>query len=148
MQQEDVAPPCLSPELEAGGDRARVRGEHRDHRIEATGGAGTQGDGADLRAEVAQMPVQVEGPQRRVREVGASQDRKDPKAGNVVGECRGGQLRRASTSERASSSLTSRAKLSSETSTLRALTNIDFSPAESPLAWSRSDRFRTTSATW
>jgi hypothetical protein len=78
VQEEDVAPPCLSPELEAGGDRARMRGEHRDDRIEATGGTGTQGDGADLRAEVAQVPVQVEGPQRRVREVGASQDRQGP----------------------------------------------------------------------
>ena len=50
--------------------------------------------------------------------------------------------------ESASSSETSSAKLSSETSTLRALLSIDFSPAERPFDTSRSARFRTTSATW
>ncbi len=39
-------------------------------------------------------------------------------------------------------------KLSSDTSTLRALLNRLFSPADSPLFWSRRARLRTTSATW
>ena len=48
----------------------------------------------------------------------------------------------------ASSSETSRAKLSSETRMPRARTSIAFSPADSPFVTSRSARFRTTSATW
>ncbi len=44
-----------------------------------------------------------------------------------------GQDNWVSTCESASSSVTSRAKLNSETNTLRAFTNMDFSPAERPL---------------
>ena len=148
MQQHHVAPLRLPPELEAGGHGARVGGEHRNDRTQTTRGPRTQSDGADLRTEITEVAVQVERPHGGIGEVAAPEDRQDPQTRNVVRRGRSGQLRRASTSERASSSLTSRAKLNSETSTLRALTNIDFSPAESPLAWSRSDRFRTTSATW
>ena len=66
---------------------------------------------------------------------------------------RGGGARRDQVSWRsscssASSSETSRAKLSSETRMPRARTSIAFSPADNPFVTSRSARFRTTSATW
>ena len=48
----------------------------------------------------------------------------------------------------ASSSVTLRAKVSSDTRIWRALVSMRFSPAERPLSFSRIDRFRTTSATW
>ncbi len=49
---------------------------------------------------------------------------------------------------RASSSVTSRAKLSSDTRMPRARSSMDFSAVERPLPFSRRARFRTTSATW
>ena len=48
----------------------------------------------------------------------------------------------------ASSSVTLRAKVSSDTRIWRALVSMRFSPADRPLSFSRIDRFRTTSATW
>ena len=48
----------------------------------------------------------------------------------------------------ASSSVTLRAKVSSDTRIWRALVSMRFSPAERPLSFSRIERFRTTSATW
>ena len=48
----------------------------------------------------------------------------------------------------ASSSVTLRAKVSSDTRICRALVSMRFSPADRPLSFSRIERFRTTSATW
>jgi hypothetical protein len=49
---------------------------------------------------------------------------------------------------RAASSVTLRAKLSSDTRMPRARSSMDFSAVDRPLPFSRSARFRTTSATW
>src|SRR5439155_6482310 len=68
--------------------------------------------------------------------------------GDVTAAARVGQVSCSSSFLSASSSERFSAKLSSDTSTLRALTSIAFSPADRPFVASRSARFRTTSATW
>ncbi len=74
-------------------------------------------------------------------------DRPDRPAG--VGVDRSAcQLSASSSFFSASSSFTLIANVSSETRIWRALASMRFSPAERPLSFSRSERFRTTSATW
>ncbi len=105
-------------------------------------------NGANRQPVPVQGAVQVESTQRGVGAVGIGeheQNADDGAPGPGCGRVSSGELQPRSGRRPPG---TSSAKLSSETSTERAFTNIDFSPAERPFAWSLRDRFRTTSATW
>src|SRR5690606_13359748 len=144
-----VGPAGLAAQLGQGGQRPARRGDGGHHAREPAGPPRSECDGAHLETFGDEQPVQVDRVLRARRGVGVGQDLEDPRRrAGWPARVRGAQVSCASTRCCASSSLTSRAKLSSDTSTLRAFTNIDFSPADRPLDWSRRARFRTTSATW
>ena len=85
----------------------------------------------------------------RLQQAGLIDRIPNPRDGRPLPVGRAGrQTSCSSTWSMASSSLTFRANDSSETSTFLALLYMVFSPAESPLDFSRRRRFRTTSATW